>query len=101
MRFPRITTRRLMAGIAAVGLALATYLYVREKLDAAALGYEALANEHAIRMGQLDISWPYQTPSERARTEAKIARHQALVDKYLHAARHPWLPVPPGPTPPE
>ena len=97
----RFTVRRMMVAVAVAAGGLVLYLYVREKSEPLARGYQSMANEHAIRVYQL-ATWPVEnTPEKKARTRAGIAHHSALESKYQRAARYPWLPVAPDPTEPE
>ena len=124
MSFPRMTTRRWMIAVAVAGTAFAAartvYQYnvclglavthASQELDARA---EA---QYKLREADYHNASAKTVPGRRGYDEmdrASILRLQAadlmreanthawLKTKYERAARHPWLPVPPDPPPPE
>jgi hypothetical protein len=87
MRLPRIrlTVRRLMLAVAVVALVIwlgriyqLRQMYLEKVLD----------NKVALRQLDSGIS---------CYTEDHTNWHEAMKQKYEHAARHPWLPVEPDP----
>ena len=84
MRLPRLTTRRLMVLVAV----------------AAILAAGAVEGERRrARFHELAVYYSWRL------LRSSTARHGAyfamMRQKYLRAARYPWLPVPPDPPPPE
>jgi hypothetical protein len=102
MRFPTMTTRRWMLAVVSITSILAVLVGQRdwllrmsrrraEYLDlAAAHEFEAtLFGGGRKRVEVIDL-----------RRDARAIFHEAMRDKRNHAARRPWLPVPPDPPEP-
>src|SRR4051794_9330540 len=96
MRLPRsrFTIRRLMVGVAIVGLAVAA---IPAYLRVVARGHRAFASEHR-RLANL-LREEGGGPSG-GRNAARGGHHVAMAAKYERAALRPWRSVPPGPPPP-
>ena len=107
MPFPRITTRRWMFAVAAVGLLIA----VEVTLCRRAAWFHELADRHeskanVVRMVRHSKLGPAEevsvTPFGGVPLDPKLVDwHLQLRDKYKRAAYRPWLPVPPDPPPPK
>ena len=93
MRLPRMTMRRLMVYVLVAGTAIGVGLRGMVNLRR----YEWIANLHENRATGLKESLGLVTsPSVRARMEAKIRWHEAMVRKYRDSAFVVW-PDPPEP----
>lgn len=107
MRLPRTTTRRLMAAVAVVALALGAWLGIeRRRARLTRISYDHL--ERIVGRGSgfgpptgagvLSLGPDGRPLSER---QQKLdVWHLLLHRKYFEAARRPWLPVPPDSPPP-
>jgi hypothetical protein len=120
MRLPRMTTRRWMIAVAAVGLLMGGCIggyrlkrWYDHFLDHARvhafLEVASRRAEHAERELSEKITGSGSGPkTQRAVCLRKIlyfsriaSYHAAMARKYQHAADRPWLPVEPDPPPPE
>ncbi len=88
MRIPRMTTRRWLAAMATVALSVATWLCAERRRDY----FTSLAEWHHDQI---------HDPPMSPRQQRFSIWHRDLSVKYRRAARYPWLPVAPDPTPPE
>jgi hypothetical protein len=99
MRLPRFTIRRLMVIVAVA--ALLSYAATLIRLSAV---YRQRAREHTVALlGSTPMlmgpkNWPRHSP--RAPPPHECWSRQ-MGEKYLHAARYPWLPVAPDPPEPK
>jgi hypothetical protein len=101
MHLPRMTTRRLMIAVAAIGLTLGGAVEVYRLAYRLRLRYDDFldrAQWHSGIVFTWNAGWR-NTPS--GATSRRIAYHAAMAEKYRQAARRPWLPVEPDPPPPE
>jgi hypothetical protein len=110
MSLPRLrfTVRRMMVVVAVV---LATVVALRKRSEnlwqaTAFHAREAQSAADAVwglqRIGRnLDGSVPEANRRLTAEFWVRHSHHKALEQKYAHAARYPWLPVPPDPRKPE
>jgi hypothetical protein len=126
MRIPRVrfTVRRLMVAVVIAGIVLGI-----ERLWHRSAEYAGIAGQHARKAIGWDehVSWLDGVAAKHARKAATgtgdsrsrdrenadkwaaVANgyrgmkgyHEAMRDKYAHAARYPWLPVAPDPPEPE
>jgi hypothetical protein len=104
-----MTTRRWMIAAAVLSVGLATVAHHRGLVLRQRAAYHEKIELEAATVGELAPAawWP-----EAARVQARAAvranaairdRHARLKEKYLRAARYPWLPVeadPPEPAKP-
>ncbi len=93
MRPPRVTTRRLLALVAALAVILGILMTLHRRRER----FRALAAEHfsainAVYFGDADAP---------RLTGAAAGYHRELSSKYQAAADRPWLPVAPDPPPTE
>ncbi len=87
---PRMTTRRWMVAVAAVAPLC---------LEHRRRSFESLAAYHESRRV---VAWSILPPRDIHRYAGEVLEwHAALARKYRHAARYPWLPVEPDPSPPD
>lgn len=101
MRLPQLTTRRLMVLVAMAGIVFAL-LARRERL----LRHAQYHADRSVLMpphGKLTFVGDriFVQGAEVASVTPRRQWHTRMWFKYLRAARHPWLPVPSDPTPPE
>src|SRR3954465_10385915 len=107
MRLPRLTTRRLMVLVAVVALALGIRAGAI-RLEQTRLAYSQQAATHGApeaefrriaAMGRGFDGVLLETATGPLRTLEEILstaeQESRLKQKYLRAARYPWLPVPP------
>lgn len=114
MRWPRVrfTVRRMMIAVAITGVTLGVGLVLHRR----AAAYRSRAAYHEAKavtwMGvhAENDAWATDTsnPERASRAQwaveqawAAIVYHRNMCDKYLHAARYPWLSVEPDPPEPE
>jgi hypothetical protein len=115
MRLPRFrfTVRRMMVvvaivgtlfGFTAIGIRRSAFLRRAEAHGKAAREQEAIAEYLAIaRTYKINAAGTgfILTPDWSGRAKALRSYHDQLQNKYLRAARYPWLPVAPDPHMPE
>jgi hypothetical protein len=110
MQMPRVrfTVRSMMVVVAIVAVAIWTPMWAKSQLDARRTYFVELARQYYDKR-MIACSFAYSGPGgaimeERIKAD-KVRRDRAsvyysdLIQKYLRAARYPWLPV--GPDPPE
>jgi hypothetical protein len=119
----RFTVRRLMVGVAILGMTFGGYLQawrlvrLSERYSGRVLNYRVLEARAEFTSGMTWAEWRARSeqieranardgfklgrvyPPELARRLLPYARGMAL--KYEYAASHPWLPVAPDPPEPE
>jgi hypothetical protein len=110
MRPPRFTVRRMMVAVAIAGVLLAILAWVRD-LHRRRTFYEAQAARYA-EQEEIHLYAARVARADFDRTRNKNYRGQVvtsliyagfyrlLVEKYRHAARHPWESVEPDPPDP-
>ena len=114
MRLPRMTMRRWMIAVAAIGLMIGGGVRLKQRRDY----FLSLAQSHQMEVASstargealksrfghtsgmtteeiMHLHGDYDRMMDRADHHASLAR------KYERAARYPWLPVEPDPPPPE
>lgn len=89
MRFPRMTTRRWMVGVAIVAVGIQASRWT-DNMRRRSLYYTALADR-----------WEMPTCPKEAGASRLCDYYDGLEKKYRRAARYPWLPVAPDPPVPE
>jgi tetratricopeptide (TPR) repeat protein len=101
LRFPRLTTRRLMMLVAVLALALVAPRYWRHyrACREAAMRHEAAERHWRRFLGTPTVS-SLATGDVAADPEAMMAHQAGLRRKYERAALRPWEVVPPDPLPP-
>ena len=103
MRLPRMTTRRWMVVVAAVGLLMGGAI-VGYRLKQWHSFFVARAQHHA-RMEAAFSSFGGTLSAHskhiRASVSENLGYHVAMARKYRHAARFPWLSVAPDPPEPQ
>src|SRR4051812_3987507 len=102
MRWPRMRVRTLMIAVVLAAIVLMGYV-LRERrsryLQRAGAHAQAEFLAHVVHTSFK----PHVSLEERRRisramnSPAKADYHSPLKEKYEHAARYPWLPVPPDP----
>jgi hypothetical protein len=85
----RFTLRRMVVGIAILGLAFGVTSWL-QRMRGRAISYQSMADRHAKLMVRGSHN-----------STARMRHHLTLRDKYEEAARYPWLPVAPDPPEPE
>jgi hypothetical protein len=97
MKLPRVrfTIWSMMAAIVVFAVAAA--------LAAQASRLKTIAKFHESRTGEVVEVWACgpSSSSHRIEPSARAVYHAKMRDKYLGAARRPWLPVTPDPPEPE
>jgi hypothetical protein len=104
MRLPRVrfTVRRMMIAVVVLGVALKGVTWLRRR----SLEFEARAQYHSARKvwefasGKDGVCHQRNDFGEEVSAE-EDRWHYTLEQKYLIAARYPWLPVEPDPPEPE
>jgi hypothetical protein len=87
-----------MVIVAVAALAIATAIVVQRRRER----FTALAADHgAASAVVLGTSGPLPSSMELRVAQAVAHWHWNMQQKYLRAARYPWLPVPPDPRPPK
>ncbi len=94
MRLPRMTTRRWMIAVAVVAVGCAAVLHSLE--DRRRERFARIADQHIAV-----FLVPAQVPDRERRSVKRLDWHRKMADKYLRAARYPWLPVEPDPLKPK
>lgn len=88
-----ITTRRMMALVAAVAMLLGIWSWMRSRSKY----FHNLEYKYLERASKLDaFGANYRVPGDE-----KCIYYMFLADKYRDASERPWLPVPPDPPEPE
>ena len=96
MRFPRMTTRRWMVGVAATNVVLWSAV-IERRADA----YRRRAIAASV-LEEIYINGHARDSRGRTQADATMAVYWGeLRRKYEQAGRHPWLPVPPDPPEPK
>ena len=101
MRYPRMTTRRWMVAVAIIALGCAVLASLIERRRAYLIERR---RERFARIADRHISvflTPAQVRDPERRSAERLDWHGKMADKYLHAARYPWLPVEPDPPKPK
>jgi hypothetical protein len=104
VQVPRMTTRRWMIAVSAIGIILKLQRDLRALITARR---EALSQRSYLNLAKLaehtyclhDDEQP-TTPQEILRRKKQRYYYQ-LIMKYDYASRHPWLPVAPDPPEPK
>jgi hypothetical protein len=107
LRLPRVrlTVRRMMVAVALIALPLAALGEIQRRraayLRVADSHYSRLTND-TNRLGR-GIGPYFISPvtTGNPREDRLITYRVQMIDKYVDAARRPWLPVPPDPPEPE
>src|SRR5262245_54148372 len=103
MRLPRFRIRTLMVVAAAVAVGIATWRGSAAMMQRRAR-YLAMAEMHEATVNCFDhgLWFPRDDPTDIRYQHYKkpFDHYSALVSKYRHAARYPWLPVEPDPPDP-
>jgi hypothetical protein len=89
MRLPRMTTLRWMVVVAVVAVGCAAVVSVAERRRQR---FARIADRHIAV-----FLVPAQVRDPERRSAIRLNWHSTMADKYLHAARYPWLPVEPDP----
>ena len=114
MRLPRMTMRRWMMAVAAIGLMIGGGVLLKQRRDY----FLSLAQSHQKEVASSTArgtalksrfgGTPGMTAEEILRLHDDYERmmdradhHASLARKYEEAARYPWLPVEPDPPEPE
>jgi hypothetical protein len=93
MRLPRMTTRRWMVAVAVIAVGCAVLASLIE-----------MRRERFARIADRHISvflTPAQVRDPERRSAERLDWHSKMADKYMRAARYPWLPVEPDPPNPK
>jgi hypothetical protein len=101
MRLPRLTVRRLMVGVAIIGLVLAMAVMVRRSGEFREMAEQQAEYEAGSLAYADDARGERGDPQRVVRGEQMAAYHRALKAKYARLARYPWLPVEPDPPEPD
>jgi hypothetical protein len=101
MRLPRMTTRRWMVAVAVIAVGCAVLASLIEMRRAFLI---EMRRERFARIADRHLS-VFLTPAqvrdpERCSAE-RLDWHSKMADKYMRAARYPWLPVEPDPPNPK
>jgi hypothetical protein len=104
-----LTVRRLMIVVAVVAMLLGGVVWLRQCREAfheRGLRYFHACVEHSTSLSKL-LFVSHQFPklpfdTRPAGAHVRLMEHyKFMAEKYLSAARYPWLPVEPDPPPPE
>jgi hypothetical protein len=114
MRLPRMTTRRWMIAVVAIGLIIGAGVLLKQRRDyflALVQSHQKEVASSTARGNALKSRFagtPGMTVEEITRLRgdydrmvARADHHASLARKYEEAARHPWLPVEPDPPEPK
>jgi hypothetical protein len=114
MRLPRMTTRRWMIAVAAIGLIIGAGVLLKQRRDyflALVQSHQkevassmARANALKSRFGDtsgMTVEDITRLHGDHDRMIDRADHHASLARKYEDAARYPWLPVEPDPPEPE
>ncbi len=103
MPLPRVrfTVRWMMAAVAILGVTLGFYAWSRRRSEAFAIrwihhyGKATDSGIELVKTGRMGDA------ARAAMLRRRMDWHCDMWQKYGHAARYPWLPVPPDPPEPE
>jgi hypothetical protein len=101
MRFPRFRLRTLMMVVAVIALVMAVLTAVTRR--SVAFAQASQFHRSQAELGRERRCWTDSDGSQYLGyvLTARFYHHRALERKYQYAASHPWVPVPPDPSPPE
>jgi hypothetical protein len=104
VRLPRVgfTVRRMMVAVAVGGVTLGCWIEVlRIARLASDFRSKALACAQGEKFCRACLAKGTPAFAGWGSWQERLAYFTAMKDKYEHAARYPWLPVPPDPPEPE
>jgi hypothetical protein len=93
-----MTTRRLMVVVAVVAMLMGE-ADIAQRLRRRRDEFASRAQWHGEIVAAWNARWRPAPPG--AATLRLMAYHGSLASKYWYAARYPWLPVEPDPSPPD